>query len=235
MIARQERFRILLVDDDASARLASLKSLEHLGYKAEVAASGREALQKLDAKTYNLVLMDDRMPDLDGLEATRELRRREGAGRRTPVVGLSADGDRQGCLAAGMDDYLIKPCALSALAALLARLDVAVDPATLKNLAELDEDPAFFKNLIERFLDDAAKLSAEMKAACAEDKGYERQAHTLKGSSATLGANGLRALCARAETACKEGRRADAKALAFEIEKELRRLSAALRAAVAER
>jgi two-component system, sensor histidine kinase and response regulator len=83
-----------------------------------------EALEQLETTRYMAVLMDCQMPVMDGYQATGELRRREGASRHTPVIGLTASamaGDRQRCLDAGMDDYLAKPVQVDRLAALLHR------------------------------------------------------------------------------------------------------------------
>jgi CheY-like chemotaxis protein len=90
----------------------------------DVAADGREALEKLSAGRYDAVLMDCQMPVMDGFSATVELRRREGTGKRTPVIALTADttsAGRQACFEAGMDDYLGKPFSRATLHAALAR------------------------------------------------------------------------------------------------------------------
>ncbi len=116
--------RVLLVEDNAVNRKVALKLLEKLGLGADIAVNGLEALQKCEDAEYDVVLMDCQMPELDGLEATRELRRREGSVRRLRIVAMTANvmsGDREACLAAGMDDYLSKPIGLRELAAVLAR------------------------------------------------------------------------------------------------------------------
>ena len=104
---------ILLAEDNSVNQEVILAMIESLGLSVEVAGDGEEALQKLATGTYDLVLMDCQMPKKDGLEATAELREREGAANRgrIPVVALTAnamEGDRERCLAAGMDDYLSK-------------------------------------------------------------------------------------------------------------------------------
>jgi CheY-like chemotaxis protein len=81
-------------------------------HKVTIASSGKAALQALESEQFDLILMDVQMPELDGLEATREIRRREAAGTRTPIVALTAHaltGDRERCLEAGMDGYMTKP------------------------------------------------------------------------------------------------------------------------------
>ena len=95
-----------------------------LGHTCEIASSGEEALELLDHRTYDLIFMDLRMPGLDGLETTRELRRREGEMRHSIVVAVTANAfseDRERCLAAGMDDFLAKPVRLEDLRAMALR------------------------------------------------------------------------------------------------------------------
>jgi signal transduction histidine kinase/CheY-like chemotaxis protein len=110
--ARPHRGHVLVVEDSEINQLVAVGILEHLGFTTELADDGRAALVLLETTVYDVVLMDCQMPDINGYEATRELRRREGAGRRTPVIALTAgavEGERERCLAAGMDDYLTKP------------------------------------------------------------------------------------------------------------------------------
>jgi signal transduction histidine kinase/FixJ family two-component response regulator len=115
---------VLVVEDSPVNRLVTVRVLERCGFRAHVVNDGQEALDALSMQTYDAVLMDCQMPELDGYEATRELRRREGDGRRTPVIAMTAHamtGDRERCLAAGMDDYIAKPVRSQALVAVLQR------------------------------------------------------------------------------------------------------------------
>jgi CheY-like chemotaxis protein len=113
--------RVLLVEDNPINALLARTLLKREGAEVDRAASGQEALAAVAAATYDLILMDLRMPDLSGVEATRELRAR---GVTTPVVALTADAfedDRRACLAAGMNDFLVKPLTETALRTVLAR------------------------------------------------------------------------------------------------------------------
>jgi two-component system, sensor histidine kinase and response regulator len=122
--APSEPARVLLVEDQVVNQRVALKMLERLGYRADLAANGKEALDVLAHARYDVVLMDCQMPELDGYQTTREIRRRIGDTRSIVVIGLTAhalQGDREKCLEAGMDDYLTKPVMPEDLAAALAR------------------------------------------------------------------------------------------------------------------
>jgi CheY-like chemotaxis protein len=113
--------RILLAEDNAVNQKLALRLLERMGYRADVADNGLAAISAVEGSTYDVILMDVQMPELDGLEATRRIRRRW-PGDRPRIVAMTAnamDGDREACLAAGMDDYIAKPIAPEALQASL--------------------------------------------------------------------------------------------------------------------
>ena len=113
--------RILLAEDNAVNQKLALRLLERMGYRADVAENGLAAISAVEGSTYDVILMDVQMPELDGLEATRRIRRRWPGGRPR-IVAMTAnamDGDREACLAAGMDDYIAKPIAPEALQASL--------------------------------------------------------------------------------------------------------------------
>ena len=116
--------RLLVAEDNPVNQLVATRMLEKLGYRADVAANGAEALEALTRIDYAAVLMDCQMPELDGFEATREIRRRQILPWRTPVIAMTASatqGDRDRCFDADMDDYISKPVRLAELAAVLAR------------------------------------------------------------------------------------------------------------------
>ncbi len=128
---------VLVVEDSPVNRLVAVHVLERSGFRAHVVNDGREALQALSTQRYDAVLMDCQMPDIDGYEATKELRRRETGSRHTPVIAMTAHamtGDRERCLAAGMDDYIAKPVRSQTLVEVLRRWIVEADHAP--------EDPA---------------------------------------------------------------------------------------------
>ena len=116
--------RILLAEDNPVNQRLSVRLLEKLGCRADVAANGREAVEMTRRGEYDLILMDCRMPEMDGYTATREIRNREGGGSHVPIVAMTAHavvGAREECLGAGMDDYITKPVSPQELERVLER------------------------------------------------------------------------------------------------------------------
>jgi PAS domain S-box-containing protein len=123
-MARRHPLRILLAEDNVVNQKVALRLLGQMGYRADVAANGIEAIDAVERQTYDVVLMDVQMPELDGFEASREINRRWPGDRRPRIVAMTANalqGDRELCVAAGMDDYVAKPIRIETLVAALER------------------------------------------------------------------------------------------------------------------
>lgn len=115
---------ILLVEDMLANQRLEMIMLEKLGHCVELAINGKQAIEKCNTKKYNLILMDCQMPLIDGYEATKQIRKMSILNRNTPVIAMTAhamEGDRERCLAAGMDDYISKPITLIVLEGMLAK------------------------------------------------------------------------------------------------------------------
>jgi CheY-like chemotaxis protein len=116
-MAKKHPLRILLAEDNAVNQKLALRVLEQMGYRADVASNGLEAIESVERQVYDLVLMDVQMPEMDGLDATRSIRRIQGLAQPR-IVAMTANamqGDREMCIAAGMDDYISKPIRLNEL------------------------------------------------------------------------------------------------------------------------
>jgi CheY-like chemotaxis protein len=214
----------------------ALLLLEKLGYRADVAANGVEALEALERQPYDAVLMDVEMPEMDGLEATRRIRERSATGPHVIAVTANAlQGERERCLAAGMNDYITKPLRLEDLAAALGRsgrLDddgsaAAVDIEVLRRLAaSLGEGGGdAVRGLVETFRSHAPDLIATIRRGLqdGDPESVRVAAHTLKSNAAMFGASTLADVSRQVEASASEGalegdaRLADA--LATELER----------------
>ena len=243
--------RILLAEDNAMNQKVALRLLEQLGYRADVANNGLEAIEALERQPYDVVLMDVQMPELDGLDATRRIGERWSSESRPHIIAMTANAmpeDREACFAAGMDDYVAKPIRAEELVAALKRAKpradadggsegveyVSLDDDALKNLRDLGGDD-FLGEVIDAFLADAPELVATLRRALDEASSEElrRAAHTLKSNGATLGATEFAELCRTLEAHAKAGELDDAGELVGRIEQAyglLRDALAALRA-----
>jgi CheY-like chemotaxis protein len=138
--APQKRVKILLAEDSPVNQKVALSQLRRLGCEVELANNGLEAVQAITRDTYDLVFMDCQMPDMDGYQATREIRLLPGARARTPIIAMTANamqGDEQKCLDAGMDAYISKPVKLEVLRGMIQ--EYAADPESDFPLAKAAE------------------------------------------------------------------------------------------------
>jgi CheY-like chemotaxis protein len=123
-IAEEIPLQVLLAEDNAVNQKVALRFLERMGYKADAVGNGLEAVNAFTHRSYDLVLMDLQMPEMDGLEASRQIRRTVAADRQPKIIALTANamqGDREICLDAGMDDYISKPVKMHEIVAAIRR------------------------------------------------------------------------------------------------------------------
>jgi CheY-like chemotaxis protein/HPt (histidine-containing phosphotransfer) domain-containing protein len=233
---------LLLVEDNHTNQQVAVSTLAQMGYRIESVANGREAIAALRACDYDLVFMDCHMPEMDGFEATAEIRRHEPATRRTPIIAMTASAlpeDRARCLAIGMDDYLTKPLHRHELHAVLERwlhgtntdaaqsavMPLAPDsfeaaplkPEALSDLRQLGgPDQSFLRELIDLFiLESGKRLALLNEAATNEDLNALHQlAHSQRGASLNFGAQRMAQLCEELEN--MNGSNSDA-ATTFEV------------------
>ena len=224
--------KVLMVEDNETNRLILEQILLTLGCRVHSAANGREAIAALENERFDLTLMDVQMPVMDGLAATREIRRQEqNDGRaRQLVIALTANalaGDRELCLQAGMDDYIAKPVTIGSLSRTMARwlpvkngdfdqctAAVAAEPAEqpLINLSELkkslgDNAGPIIKQVLTSYLKEGTAHIATLSRLDEECdlERITRIVHNLKSSSAAIGAIAFSALCKEAENAARTG------------------------------
>jgi CheY-like chemotaxis protein len=250
--ARSRPLRILLAEDNVVNQRVAVGMLSARGHRITVATNGVEALAALAVGTFDLVLMDVQMPVMGGLEATAEIRRREReSGTRTRIVAMTAHamrGDRDRCLAAGMDDYLSKPIDPTALFAMVEEEAPApiqlelVAPDGLRTAVDMDAvmrrlsgDRDLFNEVAQLFLEDCPRrLEIIDSAVASADLGQIRfAAHALKGAAGNLSAAGLVAAATSLEACGSDGRIQEAGAAAGQVAIEARRVMAFLQSRLA--
>jgi CheY-like chemotaxis protein/HPt (histidine-containing phosphotransfer) domain-containing protein len=251
--------RVLLAEDNPANRKLALAMLRKLGYAADAVTNGVEAIEAVEGSPYDAVLMDCRMPAMDGFQATAEIRRREDSASRMPIIAMTADameGDRQKCLDAGMDDYVSKPVSFESLDAVLQRWvpsadarmspsssssegpveeeEHSLDPAIISSLRELQtrREKEWMPRLISMFLEDAASTLERLRQALKleEQETITERAHALAGTAASFGARRMGRLSGHLKMLGSQGRFESARETMAEIEAEFDRVSEALRA-----
>ena len=224
--------RVLLVEDNSVNQLVALGQLRKLGHECVVAASGADALAALPDGRFDVVLMDCSMPDMDGYETTRRMRAMEGGVRSVPIIAITAHalpGEREKCLAAGMNDYLAKPVSTEQLGAMIklwtSKDSVASVDTSDMVMAEDDHfvldrervssfmtisrsQEGFLEGLVRTFKQEVpSRLDALRAAAAAGDANdLASAAHALKSSCGSVGARRMFAVAATLEQKVRAGR-----------------------------
>jgi CheY-like chemotaxis protein/HPt (histidine-containing phosphotransfer) domain-containing protein len=226
-LATRHPLRILLAEDNVVNQKLAIRLLERLGYRADVVANGIEAIDAVERQPYDLLLSDVQMPEMDGLEATRRILERWPDGERPWIVAMTAEamsGDRERCLAAGMNDYVAKPIRVDELVAAIKRTPRRAGgaepaPDTVTDRGSIDTgslvrlldgtggDTGFVTELIGQFLSEAPTLidTARSCLATGDTDEVRRAAHTLKSNAATFGAHALAERSRELEDTAKRG------------------------------
>ncbi|MDT8384183.1 MAG: ATP-binding protein [Gammaproteobacteria bacterium] len=250
---------VLLVDDNAVNQQVTVSILQKQGFMVDIANDGLQAITLFKANNYNVVLMDCQMPVMDGFEATRKIRVYEltHGSSRTPIIALTAnasDQDRQACFESGMDDFLVKPMRINAVIDVFSRYLETDTPVAEENfpqatslshdaieqhfdmgvLSDLEEllDENKFTELVKLFIEHSRQRIKELGSAMAkmDMADIESVSHSLKGSSANLGAITLSGMCRDIVDAVRAGKVPDDIADRFvAIENEFRDVSRYLR------
>ena len=277
----RHRLHILLAEDNAINQRVAMGILQKRGHTVVVAGNGKEVLAALEKEAFDILLMDVQMPEMDGFEATREIRRRESqlsavscqssgtqnppeesqlatenwppATRRIPIVAMTAHamkGDRERCLAAGMDSYISKPLQARQLFEVIAGLvptpaDAETDTPDQtaptesvfdRNVAldRVEDDRELLQEIVGLFFDEIpGLLSAIQESVVQRDaNALERAAHTLKGAVGNLGAKDAFAAALRLEVLGRGGDLTNIEEAYAELEKAIIRLKSALAALI---
>jgi CheY-like chemotaxis protein len=247
--ARRRSLRILLAEDNPINQRVALSLLERRGHSVTCASNGREVVEEFVAASFDLVLMDVQMPEMSGFDATAAIRRHETVtGGHVPIVALTAramKGDREECLASGMDGYLSKPIRpgelYDALAAFCEGQEESSPVVSLRfpandvmNADRLLDVSGYnmelLSDLADMFATESASMMQQIRNAIATDdnNALESVAHTLKGSASTLSGMRVSALAAELELLARASEAESALPLVTQLETELDALNSAL-------
>ncbi len=221
--AQRFPLQLLLADDNPINQKVGLRLLQKLGYRADVAHNGLEVLKALEQKTYDILLLDVQMPEMDGLEAARHICQRRPENKRPRIIAMTGNalfGDREKCLAAGMDDYITKPVRINELQSVLERWAGRIagksdttffarqgirrhllDQSLIAELRELRpaEGAGMLMELIDLFLESAPQRINQIHQFLNDPQKMAFHANALKNMSLNLGANRLADLCQKLE------------------------------------
>ncbi|MGK7874797.1 MAG: response regulator [Xenococcaceae cyanobacterium] len=244
--------KILLAEDNELNQKVLLELLKRLGYKADTVGNGLEALEALRRQSYDLVLMDLHMPEMDGLTATLQISQEWPPQSRPRIIAVTADTmpeTREACLSAGMDGYITKPIRVEILATALSQCQSQLaspaavevespsppttpilDPTTFQELTEILDEDEILAKVIDSYLEDAPKLLQAIATAVAQGdaKVLEDAAHTLKSTSATFGATNLHQFCWELERIGRSGTLTASAEMVSQVETEYEKVKVAL-------
>jgi signal transduction histidine kinase/CheY-like chemotaxis protein len=238
-IAAGRSGRLLLAEDNEINTMLARTILEQAGYDVDCVVNGAEAVEAARQGGFDAILMDMQMPVMDGLEATRRIRALEGPASATPIIAMTANAmrkDHDACVAAGMNEFISKPIEADSFLATIARFmgaelwedathaaaaarpTVDIDPAKLDGLARLLPAERLLQ-IINGYLAAARGRLAQIEnlAEAMDFAGLAREAHDLKATAGTFGAERLRALAEQLERACQSHDDAEAPRLVGEI------------------
>ncbi len=243
-LAHRLPLRLLLADDNPINQKVGLSVLQKLGYRADLANNGLEVLKALEQKAFDVLFLDVQMPEMDGLEAARQICQRWPVEKRPAIIAMTGNalmGDRERCLAAGMDDYISKPVRVGELQAALERwgplkrrkMDTtfmrrsnivqAQDLLDLSMIEELRAMPpengvSMLRELVDLFLQGAPERLHQISQSLTEPVNLAFHAHALKSMSLNLGAKRIVELCRKLEELAHQESLADAPALFQELQ-----------------
>jgi len=250
---RKRRPRVLLAEDHPTNQKVALHILEKLGYLADAVTNGRQVIEALEDRPYDLVLMDLQMPEMDGFEATRAVRDAQSPvrNREIPIIALTAHamkGDRNRCLETGMNDYVPKPIQPQELADVIER-HLPADPPTENApptrttasiptgvfdrgalLGRLDGDEDLCREVVRVFVEDAPRRIEGLKRALREGRAHtvEREAHSIKGAASNVGARAVSRAARELETWARDRGLDGSITLADRLEREIEDFVSAL-------
>jgi len=225
----KESLKILLVEDNAVNQKVALRLIEKIGYHTDLASNGIEAIEAVQSNEYDVVFMDLLMPEMDGLEASKQIKELSTNKNRPKIIAMTANsmlGDRELCMDAGMDDYISKPIRIDELETALDKWLAVVAEEREKHLADFkdnkidteilkendiaflndiqnQEDLEFFIDLLDIYLKDLPIIIDEITVAVENDN-FEKlkfYTHKLKGSTLTLGIESISEYCYELEKA----------------------------------